>query len=121
MKSFATEKKKQLDNIAVSGTRRHSRAADIWLRLVRDKSAVVSLVLLGIIILLAIFADVLFDKSAITTQNIELRNCPPSWEHWFGTDLYGRDIFIRMVFGSRVSLLIGIVTMCSITVRQKSY
>ena len=111
MKSFATEKKKQLDDIAVSGTRRHSRAADIWLRLVRDKSAVVSLVLLGIIILLAIFADVLFDKSAITTQNIELRNCPPSWEHWFGTDLYGRDIFIRMVFGSRVSLLIGIVTM----------
>ena len=88
MKSFATEKKKQLDDIAVSGTRRHSRAADIWLRLVRDKSAVVSLVLLGIIILLAIFADVLFDKSAITTQNIELRNCPPSWEHWFGTDLY---------------------------------
>ena len=78
MKSFATEKKKQLDDIAVSGTRRHSRAADIWLRLVRDKSAVVSLVLLGIIILLAIFADVLFDKSAITTQNIELRNCPPS-------------------------------------------
>ena len=65
MKSFATEKKKQLDDIAVSGTRRHSRAADIWLRLVRDKSAVVSLVLLGIIILLAIFADVLFDKSAI--------------------------------------------------------
>ena len=64
MKSFATEKKKQLDDIAVSGTRRHSRAADIWLRLVRDKSAVVSLVLLGIIILLAIFADVLFDKSA---------------------------------------------------------
>ena len=111
MKSFATEKKKQLDNIAVSGTHRHSRAADIWLRLVRDKSAVVSLVLLGIIILLAIFADVLFDKSAITTQNIDLRNCPPSWEHWFGTDLYGRDIFIRMVFGSRVSLLIGIVTM----------
>ena len=46
MKSFATEKKKQLDDIAVSGTRRHSRAADIWLRLVRDKSAVVSLVLL---------------------------------------------------------------------------
>lgn len=120
MKSFATEKKKQLDNIAVSGTRRHSRVADIWLRLVRDKSAVVSLVLLGIIILLAIFADVLFDKSAITTQNIDLRNCPPSWEHWFGTDLYGRDIFIRMVFGSRVSLLIGIVTMVASMVHRRS-
>ena len=41
MKSFATEKKKQLDNIAVSGTRRHSRVADIWLRLVRDKLSLI--------------------------------------------------------------------------------
>ena len=108
MKSFATEKKKQLDNIAVSGTRRHSRVADIWLRLVRDKSAVVSLVLLGIIILLAIFADVLFDKSAITTQNIDLRNCPPSWEHWFGTDKMGRDLFTRVWIGGRISMILGI-------------
>ena len=38
MKSFATEKNEQLDDIAVSGTRRHSRAADIWLRLVRDRA-----------------------------------------------------------------------------------
>ena len=113
MKSFATEKKKRLDDIAVSGTRRHSRTADIWRRLVRDKSAVVSMVLLGIIVLLAIFANVLFDETAVTAQNYDIRNDPPSWEHWFGTDLYGRDIFIRMVFGSRVSLIIGIVTMAA--------
>lgn len=70
-----------------------------------------SMVFLGIIVFLAVFANVLFDQSVVTTQNISVRNSPPSWEHWFGTDLYGRDIFVRMVFGSRVSLIIGVVTM----------
>ncbi|MCM1234013.1 MAG: ABC transporter permease, partial [Ruminococcus flavefaciens] len=111
MKAFAALEKKRLEQAAVLGTRRHSRTADIWRRLVRDKSAVASMVFLGIVILLAVFANVLFDESAVTTQNINMRNCPPSWEHWFGTDLYGRDIFVRMVFGSRVSLIIGVVTM----------
>ncbi|MCI8349129.1 MAG: ABC transporter permease [Firmicutes bacterium] len=86
-------------------------AGDIWRRLLRDKSSVVSMGFLCLIVLLAIFANVLFDESLVTMQNTAIRNNPPSWEHWFGTDLYGRDIFIRMVFGSRVSLTIGIVTM----------
>lgn len=111
MKSFAALKRGQMDRAAVGGTRRHSRTADIGRRLVRDKSAVASMVFLGIIVFLAVFANVLFDESVVTTQNIGARNCPPSWEHWFGTDLYGRDIFVRMVFGSRVSLIIGVVTM----------
>ena len=85
--------------------------ADIWRRLLRDKSSVISMGFLCIIILLAIFANVLFDEELVTLQNSAIRNQPPSFEHWFGTDLYGRDIFIRMVFGSRVSLTIGIVTM----------
>ena len=111
MKSFAAMRRRQLDRTAVSGTRRHSRTADIGRRLLRDKSAVASMVFLGIIVFLAVFANVLFDQSVVTTQNISVRNSPPSWEHWFGTDLYGRDIFVRMVFGSRVSLIIGVVTM----------
>jgi peptide/nickel transport system permease protein len=32
---------------------------------------------------------------------------PPSWEHWFGTDAYGRDIFSRIIYGSRTALVIG--------------
>lgn len=112
MRAFAAMKRRQLDQTAVNGTRRHSsRTAEIGRRLLRDKSAVASMVFLGVIVLLAVFANVLFDQSAVAAQNINARNCPPSWEHWFGTDLYGRDIFIRMVFGSRVSLIIGVVTM----------
>ena len=84
---------------------------DIWKRLLRDKSSVISMIFLCVIVLLAVFANLLFDESLITMQNTALRNNPPSWEHWFGTDLYGRDIFIRMVYGSRVSLAIGVITM----------
>lgn len=113
MRAFAAMRGRQLDQAAAGGTRRYSRTADIGRRLVRDKSAVASMVFLGIIVLLAVFANVLFDQSAVAAQNINARNCPPSWEHWFGTDLYGRDIFVRMVFGSRVSLIIGVVTMAS--------
>lgn len=113
MRAFAAMRGRQLDQASVGGTRRYSRTADIGRRLVRDKSAVASMVFLGIIVLLAVFANVLFDQSTVAAQNISARNCPPSWEHWFGTDLYGRDIFVRMVFGSRVSLIIGVVTMAS--------
>lgn len=38
-----------------------------------------------------------------------MTNSSPSWEHWFGTDNLGRDIFIRVLYGARISLAIGIV------------
>ncbi len=109
--SFRSRKRKENEEFANAYAQGHSMAGDIWRRLLRDKSSVVSMGFLCLIVLLAIFANVLFDESLVTMQNTAIRNNPPSWEHWFGTDLYGRDIFIRMVFGSRVSLTIGIVTM----------
>ena len=109
--SFRSRKRKENEEFANAYAQGHSMAGDIWRRLLRDKSSVVSMGFLCLIVLLAIFGNVLFDESLVTMQNTAIRNNPPSWEHWFGTDLYGRDIFIRMVFGSRVSLTIGIVTM----------
>lgn len=109
--SFRSRKIKENEEFANAYAQGHSMAGDIWRRLLRDKSSVVSMGFLCLVVLLAIFANVLFDESLVTMQNTAIRNNPPSWEHWFGTDLYGRDIFIRMVFGSRVSLTIGIVTM----------
>ena len=41
-----------------------------------------------------------------------LKNLPPSAEHWFGTDMLGRDIFARVCVGGRVSLLIALVCAC---------
>lgn len=109
--SFRNRKRKENEEFAVAYAQGHSLTGDIWRRLLRDKSSVISMGFLCLIALLAIFANVLFDESLVTMQDNAVRNNPPSWEHWFGTDLYGRDIFIRMVFGSRVSLTIGIVTM----------
>ena len=109
--SFRSRKRKENEEFANAYAQGHSMETAIWRRLLRDKSSVVSMGFLCLIVLLAIFANVLFDESLVTMQNTAIRNNPPSWEHWFGTDLYGRDIFIRMVFGSRVSLTIGIVTM----------
>ena len=108
-----SQKRKENEEFALAYTRGHSMTADIWRRLLRDKSSVVSMGFLCIIFLLAIFANLLFDEALVTAQDYSATNQPPSFEHWFGTDLYGRDIFIRMVFGSRVSLAIGIITMAA--------
>ena len=82
----------------------------IWARLCRSKVSVVSMIFLVLVVLAAIFANVLVDEALVTTQNTAIRMQPPSAEHWFGTDIYGRDIFARVVYGARVSLTIGVVT-----------
>ena len=38
------------------------------------------------------------------SQNLDIANQPPSAEHWFGTDKFGRDIFVRILYGARISL-----------------
>lgn len=80
----------------------------VWRRFRRSKSAVFGLVLLAILATVAIFAPQIapqkwdfFDTS--------LKNLPPSAEHWFGTDQYGRDVFSRIVWGARISLSVGFV------------
>lgn len=108
---WVKRKQERLDALAVAAARRQSPAKDIWRRLLRNKSSVVSLGFLAIIIILAVTANLIFDQGLVTAQDFAIRNNPPSLQHWFGTDLYGRDIFVRMVYGSRVSLTIGIVTM----------
>ena len=68
------------------------------------------LVLLVLILLMAIFADVIVPYQEAVTQDPANRLQGPSAEHWFGTDEIGRDLFARIVHGSRYSLLIGIST-----------
>jgi peptide/nickel transport system permease protein len=87
-----------------------SRSQEIWMRLMRDKSSMISLGFIVILVLVAIFANLLIDESLVTEQSAAERIQGPSAKHWFGTDLYGRDIFARVVYGSRISLSIGIFT-----------
>ena len=74
----------------------------------KNRAALVGLVVVGAIALLALGAPWLLpgDPYAI---DLDLRNLPPSWDHWFGTDHYGRDLFTRVVYGARISLLVGFI------------
>ena len=82
----------------------------IWGRLVRNKSAMAGLIILLILILTAIFADFIapygYDDQVLEDQFIA-----PCLEHIFGTDNFGRDIFSRVVYGSRISLQVGLISM----------
>jgi peptide/nickel transport system permease protein len=91
--------------------RSESTWAVAWRRLRRHRFAMISLAILAIFILVAIFAPYLapYDPfrqprgAGIRAQFFQ----PPSSVHWLGTDDLGRDVFSRLIFGARISLLVG--------------
>lgn len=92
-------------------TKKRSMAAEIWQRLLRNKMAMLGLFILIVLALAAIFADVIADyDTMVVAQNISERLQGPSAAHWFGTDEFGRDIFARIIHGSRVSLTVGLIS-----------
>lgn len=100
---------KRLEKIATQ--RKAGGFADIWHRLKKNKPAVAGLVIISIFLFCAIFADFIVDfNGAVITQNSAERLQAPSMAHWFGTDGYGRDIFSRIVYGSRSTLTIAFAT-----------
>lgn len=81
---------------------------DAWLRLKKNKMATLGLTVIIALILIAVFVPI-FSSHTYDEQNLMMPNQSPSLEHWFGTDNLGRDIFIRVLYGARISLAIGIV------------
>ncbi|WP_371381390.1 ABC transporter permease [Sporomusa aerivorans] len=81
---------------------------DAWRRLKKNKLAMISLYVILFIVTAAIIGPWLSGQS-YSDQNLSLTNKPPSAEHWFGTDNLGRDLFIRVLYGARISLAIGVV------------
>ena len=91
--------------------KKRSMAADVWHRLKRNRMAMVGLVVLLILVFMAVFADVIADyDTKVIAQDIKNRIQGPSMAHWCGTDEFGRDIFARLVHGSRVSLVVGLIS-----------
>jgi peptide/nickel transport system permease protein len=82
-----------------------------WRKLRRHRLAMVSLVVLVLLILTAIFAPYLAPYDPVAQpRGAGLRALyfqPPSAQHWLGTDDLGRDVFSRLLYGARVSLLVG--------------
>lgn len=81
---------------------------DAWHRLIRDKMAIVSLVVIALIVAAAVLVPVC-SKYTYEANDLLNINMKPSAEHWFGTDQLGRDIFVRVFYGARYSLIIAIV------------
>ncbi|MEG1774818.1 MAG: ABC transporter permease, partial [Oscillospiraceae bacterium] len=88
--------------------KKRSQGAEIWRRFLRNKQAVIGLIMLLILVFMAVFAPVVapFDP---TEQNTAIRLQPPDGTHWFGTDELGRDIFSRITYGTRISLSVGLI------------
>lgn len=82
---------------------------EAWYRLRQNKVSMVALFFLIVIILLAVFADLIVDYQTIITLDPNQRLLAPSAEHWFGTDDMGRDLFGRVIHGARYSLVFGVV------------
>ena len=82
--------------------------SDAWRRLLANKAAVAGGMILLFLIFLAIFAPWIAPHS-YSYQNLELGAQPPSSEFLLGTDTLGRDLFSRILYGARVSLLVGFV------------
>ncbi|KUO71885.1 MAG: peptide ABC transporter permease [Clostridia bacterium BRH_c25] len=102
--------KEQLKISASKRYQKRSQGAEIWRRLKKNKGAMVGLAIVVILALIAIFADVILDYDAeVIKQNIPQRMQLPSREHILGTDEVGRDVFFRLLYGTRFSLSVGIV------------
>ncbi len=89
---------------------------EIWRRLKKDKLAMLGLIIIVAIIVLALCAGLVAEYDTVIKLNSKMRLKPPSAEHWFGTDSYGRDIFARCLYGARISLSIGFFSAAAATV-----
>jgi peptide/nickel transport system permease protein len=77
-------------------------------RLRRHTPAMIGLGITILIIIVAIFAP-LIAPYGFADQNLDIKVQGPSWQHPFGTDHLGRDVFSRVVYGSRIAIMVGLV------------
>lgn len=90
--------------------------AEAWHRLRKNKVALASMFVIILLILIAVFANVIVDYDKAITQDASAVLALPSADHWFGCDHLGRDLFARIIHGSRISLLLGFGTTLLTTV-----
>ena len=90
--------------------KKESQIKEVWRRLKKDKLAMFGLSVIVLMIVIALCAPLIRPYSAAIKMNMRLKLALPSAAHWFGCDGYGRDLFTRCLYGSRVSLTIGFAT-----------
>lgn len=88
--------------------KKNSQFKEVVRRYKKSKLAVTGFVIFVVILLLAIFAGAFGSYEESVTMDVVNKLKSPSAEHWFGTDSYGRDLFLRCIYGARISLTISI-------------
>ncbi len=89
---------------------------DVVKRFVGNPLAMIGLTFIVILILVAIFADFIAPMGFAERTDPQISRAGPGTDYWFGTDIIGRDVFSRVVYGARVSLKIGILSTAMILV-----
>ena len=108
---MSRRKQDELINDLVEITKKKSQWIDVWRRLRRNKLAMVGFVIVILLVFSTIFAGLLTPYS-YSNQEFDLRLAFPSREHIFGADNLGRDLFTRLLYGGRVSLLVSLTAVC---------
>lgn len=85
---------------------RSSLWKDAWLRLRKNKLAMLGLFMLVIILSICVAGPFIFQHT-YDAQDLELGAIPPGIQHWFGTDELGRDLLVRIFYGGRISFSVG--------------
>jgi peptide/nickel transport system permease protein len=90
------------------------RGRDVLLRLRRNPGALLGAMVIGLVVALALFAPLIAPETPSGQAYLDRlggRCCPgPSADHWFGLDELGRDVFSRIVYGARVSLIVAVAS-----------
>ena len=90
---------------------------DAWMRLKKDRLAMICLVLVAVFTLLGVYGEIVHQYHTWhdSTPSYQITNLnqayqPPSWSHWMGTDGLGRDVMSRLIQGVRIAFKVGIIT-----------
>src|SRR5690625_3054513 len=100
--------KKDQDSAEVVARPSISYWKDAWIRLRKNKLAMLGLIFLVLLTVMAIIGPII-SPFEVNAQNLANQYQKPSWTHWCGTDSAGRDVFTRTWFGARISLFVGLM------------
>ena len=105
------DEKRTYDIAELKKYKKRSMLGEIWRNYRKSPSAMVGLAIVILLIIITIAAQVMYVYNEdIVYNDMQNRLLKPSMEHWFGTDQYGRDVFVRIIYGAKYSLSVGIVS-----------